>query len=69
MVLNGVSELILSITAFAVFLIYFQRQPIYGRLIWGIFFITLSITSLLAVLWYLGWESLAPVVELSLIHI
>ncbi len=63
MVLNGVSELILSITAFAVFLIYFQRQPIYGRLIWGIFFITLSITSLLAVLWYLGWEALAPVVE------
>ncbi len=63
MFLNSLSELILSITAFAVFLIYFQRQPIYGRLLWGIFFITLSITSLLAVLWYLGWEGLAPVVE------
>lgn len=63
MILNSLSELILSITAFAVFLIYFQRQPIYGRLLWGIFFITLSITSLLAVLWYLGWDALAPVVE------
>jgi mannose/fructose/N-acetylgalactosamine-specific phosphotransferase system component IID len=63
MVLNSLSELILSITAFAVFLIYFQRRPIYGRLVWGIFFITLSITSLLAVLWYLGWDELAPVVE------
>lgn len=63
MVLNSLSELILSITAFAVFLVYFHKQPIYGRLLWGIFFITLSITSLLAVLWYLGWEGLAPVVE------
>ncbi len=63
MVLNSLSELILSITAFAVFLIYFQRQPMYGRLLWGIFFITLSITSLLAVLWYLGWDALGPVVE------
>ena len=63
MFLNSLSELILSITAFAVFLIYFQKQPIYGRLLWGIFFITLSITSLLAVLWYLGWEGLGPVVE------
>lgn len=63
MFLNSVSELILSSTAFAVFLIYFRKQPLYNRLVWGIFFITLSFASLLAVLWYLGWEGLAPVVE------
>ena len=57
MVLNSLSELILSITAFAVFLIYFQKQPIYGRLLWGIFFITLSITAMLSVPWYLGWKN------------
>jgi hypothetical protein len=63
MVLNSLSELILSITAFTVFFIYFQKQPIYGRLLWGLFLITLSVTSLLALLWYLGWEGLAPIVE------
>ncbi|MPR35695.1 hypothetical protein [Salmonirosea aquatica] len=63
MVLNSLSELILSITAFAVFLVYFQKQPIYSRLLWGVFFITLSVTSLMAVLWYVGWEGLSPVVE------
>lgn len=63
MFLNSLSELILSITAFAVFLVYFRKQPLYGRLLWGVFFSTLSIASLLAVLWYLGWEGLGPVVE------
>lgn len=63
MFLNSLPELILSITAFAVFLIYFRKQPLYSRLLWGIFFITLSLSSLLAVLWYWGWEGLAPVVE------
>ena len=63
MFLNSLSELILGITAIAVFLIYFRKQPIYGRLLWGIFFITLATASLLAVLWYLGWEELAPVVK------
>lgn len=62
MILHSLSELILSVTAFAVFLIFFQKQPIYGRLIWGVFLITISITSMLTVLWYLGLEGLAPVV-------
>lgn len=63
MFLNSLSELILSITAFAVFLIYFKKQPLYNRLVWGIFFAILSIASLLAVLWYLGWDELSPIVE------
>lgn len=62
MILYSLSELILSITAFTVFLIFFQKQPIYGLLIWGIFFATISITSLLTVFWYSGWEALAEVV-------
>lgn len=62
MILYSLSELIFSVTAFAVFLIFFQKQPIYGRLIWGVFFITISVTSLLTVFWFLGWEALAPVV-------
>jgi hypothetical protein len=61
MILHSLSELILSVTAFAVFLIFCQKQPIYGCLIWGVFFITISVTSSLTVFWYLGWEGLAPV--------
>jgi hypothetical protein len=63
MIIHSISELILSITAFAVFLIYFQKLAIYTRLLWGIFLITISITALLTAFWYLGWESLDPIIS------
>lgn len=63
MITHSLSELILSVTAFAVFLIYFQKQAIYNRLLWGVFLITLSITAMLTALWYVGWESLKPVID------
>lgn len=63
MIIHSLSELILSITAFAVFIIYFQKIAIYSRLLWGVFLITLSITALLTAFWYLGWESLNPIIN------
>ncbi len=63
MILHSLSELILSVTAFAVFLIYFQKIAIYSRLLWGIFLISLSITALLTSLWYLGWDTLTPLIN------
>lgn len=63
MILHSLSELILSVTSFAVFLIFFQKQLIYNRLLWGVFFVLISITALLTAARSLGWESIGPLLS------
>ncbi|TDB65130.1 hypothetical protein [Arundinibacter roseus] len=63
MITQTVSELTLCVTAFAVFLVFFQKQSIYSRLLWGLFLITLSLTALLSTLNYLGWDAITPVLR------
>lgn len=63
MILHSLSELILSVTSFAVFLIFFQKQLIYNRLLWGVFFVLISITALLTAARSLGWESISPILD------
>jgi hypothetical protein len=62
MITHILSELILSITSFAVFIIYFQQKTIYTRLLWGVFLITIALTALLTVVWSIGVDALSPVV-------
>lgn len=61
MITHILSELILSITSFAVFISYFQKKPLYTRLLWGVFLITIALTALLTVVWYIGVDALSPV--------
>ncbi len=63
MILHSLSELLLSVTSFAVFLIFFQKQLIYNRLLWGVFFVLVSITALLTAARSLGWESIGPILN------
>lgn len=62
MITHILSELILSITSLAVFVIYFQKKPIYTRLLWGVFLITIALTALLTVVWYIGADTLSPII-------
>lgn len=63
MITHILSELILSITSLAVFVIYFQKKPIYTRLLWGVFLITIALTALLTVVWYIGADTLSPIIN------
>lgn len=55
-----VSDGVLAITGIWVFLTYFQHLSWYNRLLWGFFFLTISMTSLIGVLTYAGIQSFAP---------
>ncbi|GAB2801822.1 hypothetical protein GCM10027275_55000 [Rhabdobacter roseus] len=63
MIAHVFSDLVLCVTALAVFLVYFQKQPIYNRLLWGIFMMSISLTALAGVFLFAGWDELAYVRE------
>ena len=55
-----VSDAVLAFTGIWVFLIYFQGLSWYNRLLWGFFFLTISMTALIGILAFAGVDSVAP---------
>lgn len=51
---------ILAGTGIGVFWRFFQQVPLFNRLLWGFFFLTISLTALIGVVHYTGTESLEP---------
>lgn len=54
------SSSILAGTGFGVFWRFFQQVPFFNRLLWGFFFLTVSLRAVIGVFHYTGSESLEP---------
>lgn len=54
------SSSILAGTGFGVFWRFFQQVPFFNRLLWGFFFLTVSLGAIIGVFHYTGSESLEP---------
>ena len=54
------SSSILAGTGIGVFWRFFQQVPLFNRLLWGFFFLTISLTAIIGVIHYTGTESLEP---------
>ncbi|HEV7348698.1 hypothetical protein [Telluribacter sp.] len=61
MITHVLSDLILFVTGLAVYLIFFQRQSIYDRLLWGIFIMSIAMTALVGVFLFAGFDWLQPI--------
>ncbi|WP_247231938.1 hypothetical protein [Telluribacter sp. SYSU D00476] len=56
-----ISDFILCITGLVVFVVFFNKQSIYNRLLWGIFILSIAMTSLVGVFLFAGFDSLQPI--------
>jgi hypothetical protein len=61
MINHIISDLILFMTGLGVFLVFFQKQSIYNRLLWGIFIMSIAMTALVGVFLFAGFDWLQPI--------
>ncbi|GAB3172122.1 DUF6962 family protein [Telluribacter humicola] len=61
MITHIISDFILFITGLVVFVVFFQKQSIYNRLLWGIFILSIAMTSLVGAFLFAGFDTLEPI--------